>query len=335
MFASRVAIVACMVCILSSALILGAGMIVNTSSESWLLYTLQSSPRSQAMRIAVIDMERLLSATFYADDDPTARTPRLSPDRSHIIFASIGGKIQVMDSTHPHAVIDFPPATIPVWSPQTQNFALRVDRHLYLTTDGITLARITDYDDIMSEFSPDWSPDGERIAFQVQFSAPNGQRSEIHVREADLTSHTISHDLTTNDYFPAWSPDGTRIAFIAQRNDILTLTIMDADGRNRYAPANLPLVNVGSVTWSPDGRTIALVGTLRRGSRLFLIDVAQENATTSPALPEQVSNAVVWSPDSAQLAFSLQGTDEVYVLTVATGNIRQITPNARTNIILP
>lgn len=335
MLSSRFTLVACLLCILSSVLIGGAGIIGKTRPDIWTLYTLQSVPGSRQGRIAITDMERLLTTTFYVDDGTIARTPRLTPDRSHIIFEGIGGTIQIMDSAHPENVLDFPPATLPVWSSQHQNFALRVDRHLYLTTDGTTLTRITDYDDSMSEFSPQWSPDGEQLAFLVQFSTPNGQRSEIHIRDANHSIHSISHDATFNDYFPVWSSDGERLAFIAQRNDTLTLMVMDADGRNRYAPANLPLLNVGSVTWSPDGTVIALIATRRRGSRLYLIDPNGRNETISATITRPVFNTLVWSPDSSHLAFSLQETGAIYLLTVASGDVRQITDPAQTNIMLP
>jgi Tol biopolymer transport system component len=65
------------------------------------------------------------------------------------------------------------------------------------------------------EYSFDWSPDGEKIAFEVNV-APNSHdgRFEIYTMNADGTNRTR---LTYRDRWsaqsPAWSPNGEKIAF--------------------------------------------------------------------------------------------------------------------------
>ena len=68
----------------------------------------------------------------------------------------------------------------------------------------------------IDEVSPDWSPDGDRLAFasdrdgdfEVYTMKPDGSR----VRQ--LTANTASEDE------PSWSPDGRTIAFTSDRDPV-------------------------------------------------------------------------------------------------------------------
>lgn len=118
----------------------------------------------------------------------------------------------------------------------------------------------------------DWSPDGTKIAFDVDTSADPGVPCRIEMMDADGGNVV---DLTPTAwvqnggcaYNPSFTPDGKHIVFVATRceGDEIgcpgTLRSMNLDGDNRRRILRVP--NPGS--WemhspevSPDGRTILI-----------------------------------------------------------------------------
>ena len=79
---------------------------------------------------------------------------------------------------------------------------------------------------------PDWSPDGERLAY-VRFEiGRNSCESSIWARDADGDNDT---KLVEDGEHPDWSPDGKRIAFAWVEYEGTApirggIAVMDADG---------------------------------------------------------------------------------------------------------
>jgi dipeptidyl aminopeptidase/acylaminoacyl peptidase len=133
------------------------------------------------------------------------------------------------------------------------------DRAIYtIDPDGSDETRISPPASI--DWTPESSPDGQRIAFTSP--APGGSclDGEIWVMNSDGTGRTR---LTFNSpsTYPTWSPDGSRIAFTRpgppgpcgeRENDIWT---MNADGSAQTQVTSGP-ENVSALQWSPDGAWI-------------------------------------------------------------------------------
>lgn len=109
-----------------------------------------------------------------------------------------------------------------------------------------------------ADFSPIWSPDGERLLF---VSNRDGD-DELFVMDA---SGRNVRQLTRNrslDLTPQWSPDGARIAFASdrRRRGEPEIWVMRADGtgprRLIATPDNPWQDRQYSPVWSPDGRRI-------------------------------------------------------------------------------
>ena len=106
-----------------------------------------------------------------------------------------------------------------------------------------------------SEFSPEISPDGRRIAY----ASDRDGNTEIYVMNADGTGKTRLTTLPgTNDASPTWSPDGTRIAFISDAFPApAQVRVMNADGSGLATLKDGLQGVVPPLRWSPDGARLA------------------------------------------------------------------------------
>lgn len=123
--------------------------------------------------------------------------------------------------------------TSPAFSPDGTRIAFVSDlngsQDIYvMDVDGNNIVQITD--DPYYDLWPAWSPDGDRIVF-VSVSEREGNWDLYSVR-VDGGNRERLTDHPAPDYAPAWSPDGTRIAFDSNREGVLSIYIMDADGAN-------------------------------------------------------------------------------------------------------
>jgi TolB protein len=149
-----------------------------------------------------------------------------------------------------------------------------------------------------TNYSPAWSPDGGRIAFEAKIDG----RFAIVVMNADGSGLRRLTDSGADDFASSWSPDGRRIAFCSKRDGNREVYVMDADGANPVRLTREPAED----SWprfSPDGRWIAFVSS-RSGRRE--IHVVKPDGTGVRPLTRgelDVDGRVAWSPDSAHVLF--------------------------------
>jgi TolB protein len=140
---------------------------------------------------------------------------------------------------------------------------------------------------------PDWSPDGQKIAFtshDVNDDQNNSTSTEIYVRNADGTGEP--QRLTFNleeERAPDWSPDGTLILFMCRRggNDF-EICVINADGTGDTQLTFNERADL-TPTWSPDGQQIVFHRALGPGLRnqLFVMDAngtGERRVTDPPGL---------------------------------------------------
>lgn len=99
--------------------------------------------------------------------------------------------------------------------------------------------------------SPEWSPDGSRLAY-VTFE---NKHAQVVVHDLRSGARRVVASLKGHNGAPAFSPDGSRIAFASNQDGLLNIYVVGVGGGS---PSKLT-ANAGNNTepsWSPDGSTI-------------------------------------------------------------------------------
>lgn len=142
----------------------------------------------------------------------------------------------------------------------------------------------------------DWSPDGERIAF----NALGGQRAMVGLVSKDGKDVR----LVAQGYGARWSPDGKRLVICREaekRGMTDSLWIVDVDGTNATKVVD-DNSQVLEATWLPDGTGIAFASSREnRRSAIFSIKVDGTNLRKIAANERLAFYFPVFSPDGTQL----------------------------------
>lgn len=150
------------------------------------------------------------------------------------------------------------------------------------------------------DIEPEWSPDGDMIAFASDRDDPAGLN--IYVMNADGSSQRPLVQHTGYALSPSWSPDGKRLVFHTNWETRLQLYTVDIDGGVPQKLHDVP-GNAYMPSWSPDGSRIAFVGDQDGGNDdIYVLNLdgkSVERITDSPERdlwPE-------WSPGSTRIAY--------------------------------
>jgi dipeptidyl aminopeptidase/acylaminoacyl peptidase len=180
-------------------------------------------------------------------------------------------------------------------------------------TDGIdaTEPRELTGGDVLDE-DPDWSPDGETIAFSrtVFDTATETYHSHVMTMPAEggeprelVGTTAVGEQLDE----PTWSPDGTRLAYIrsvydqATNDTTNTVWTMAADGSGAE-PLDATLDYVDDVAWHPDGTSLLVAA----GDGLVVVDLG--TGAVEP-IEGQIRSAA-WAPDGEHLYHARYVTQE-------------------------
>ena len=274
--------------------------------------------------------------------------PAVSPDGATIAYRSEcdGGGIFLMGATGESARRITTSCFNPAWSPDGKELVCATEtvaftptsrgqfselwvvnastgqRRLLLSSDGV---------------QPSWSPNGHRIAYWG-LAGESAQRDiwtiDPYAKDPQVTVTRVTDDMAV-DWNPVWSPDGRYLYFGSDRNGAMNLwriRIDEKSGRPRgdAEPVTTP------------ARFSAHYSMARNGTRMLYSSIDQTEtlrvvafdpvagATAGEARPVIAGSFLVFSsqisPDGRFVAVTNRGGQEdLYVVEVATGEIRQLT----------
>lgn len=202
-----------------------------------------------------------------------------------------------------------------------------------LDWDGANPQRITFTNNI--SLSPNWSPDGNTIAYTT---------FTFHKNRKAINTDLLSYDLKTKKRFllswmpglnsgAAFTPDGKNIFLTNSNSDNHDIFKIDADGKNRVRITNARNreINVEPAV-SPDGKKVAFSSDRHGNQHIYTMDIDGSNVKRI-TFAGTFNAAPTWSPDSKKIVFA--GLDksnyDLFVINVDGTGLERLTSATKKN----
>jgi dipeptidyl aminopeptidase/acylaminoacyl peptidase len=190
------------------------------------------------------------------------------------------------------------------------------------------------------------SPDGSRIVYSLQESAPDKDAYRLSLWAVAVDGSAPPRRLTLGarrDTCPRWSPDGRTLAFLSDRGAVLAaggasdrptdpsapkdgrgdvqVWLLPTDGGEATQVTQLP-EDVTDLAWSPDGTRLCVVSAAVRPDRT----VARRDPGDPPDRDVRLIDRLQYQLNGA--GFTYDREPNLWVVDVATGEPRRLTSGA-------
>lgn len=255
-----------------------------------------SFPRRLKWVLALLPAAAALAQEPDASSGPGVSAPTISPDGKRILFVSDAGLSQ------------------DIW---------------IANRDGSNTRPLINWGD-SDETDPEWSPDGNSIAFA---STRNGGRFNIWLADASGANLRQLTSNTGDNRQPRYASNGLTLAFVSTRTGKRELWRMAANGDGPLA-IGLIAQHISDPSWSPDGTEILYTGCLKSACNLYALgaDGSRARQLTSGNFndwyPDWSSFGIVFASDRA-------GTQGLWQLDTNGSHLRALTAPVATGDLYP
>ncbi len=179
--------------------------------------------------------------------------------------------------------------------------------------------------------TPEWSPDGTKLAFQVLNFSGSPLASEISIINENGTGlRKLVTDAWISNRNVTWSPNASQIAYIGitpnNPDDTRTIHIAHTDGSGSYRLPGSPTF-LSSVDWSPDGKKFVF-STERE---IFVMNADGTGQTQLTTIQQTLDGPTTdvgprWSPDGTRILFTrfTNNFSSVHVMNADGSNLRKL-----------
>lgn len=169
--------------------------------------------------------------------------------------------------------------------------------------------------------SPNWSPDGNKIAY-VSFEA---KRPQIFIQDIYTTARTRITDYPGINSSPRFSPDGTKLAMVLSKDGNPEIYIMDLASKRLERLTRNRSIDT-EPAWSPDGKSIVYTSERGGNPQIYRVDLDTKRSKRLTFDGDMNLGASI-SPDNSHLVVvnRTQGDYHIARQDVASGDMLVLT----------
>ena len=243
---------------------------------------------------------------------------QFTPDRRLLFVGNDSVMLSNPDGTGSITLFKYPGVRRAVMSPDMQKIVFDNGPDIFAANlDGGNVTPIADDPSILEGGS--WfSPDGKRL---VYFTIDDkNQVYGIWTMDPDGGNKANIASSKGSQIFrhPRWSPDGTRISFFTVSKGVMSISVMDPDGKERVDLTSRSESPSRQASWSPSSKWLVYS---RRSKKfdLWLMDAEGKNKMQLTHLPGNEAKPV-WSLDGKKIAFlcsrcQRKGKSDLYLIS--------------------
>ncbi len=243
---------------------------------------------------------------------------QFTPDRRLLFVGNDSVMLSNPDGTGSITLFKYPGVRRAVMSPDMQKIVFDNGSDIFAANlDGGNVTPIADDPSILEGGS--WfSPDGKRL---VYFTIDDkNQVYGIWTMDPDGGNKANIASSKGSQIFrhPRWSPDGTRISFFTVSKGVMSISVMDPDGKERVDLTSRSESPSRQASWSPSSKWLVYS---RRSKKfdLWLMDAEGKNKMQLTHLPGNEAKPV-WSLDGKKIAFlcsrcQRKGKSDLYLIS--------------------